>query len=69
MTHIKTMVRTSLPLLYLAPTLLLNDNIRFEDFLGRKFSLPYEWFSKWPVRGIPIIDDIQLIFLRYLRDF
>ena len=29
--------------------LLIQDDIRFEDVLGRTHSLPYEYFSAWPV--------------------
>jgi len=32
-----------------SPTLLLEDNIRLEDALGRVLSLPYEHFRFWPI--------------------
>jgi len=32
-----------------SPTLLLEDNVRLEDALGRVLSLPYEHFRYWPV--------------------
>lgn len=33
----------------LAPTMLLRDNILFEDALGRKASLPFQYFQHFPV--------------------
>ncbi|KAF8248008.1 hypothetical protein K440DRAFT_549882 [Wilcoxina mikolae CBS 423.85] len=33
-----------------SPTLLLQDNIRFEDALGVVRELPYEWFRDWEVQ-------------------
>lgn len=43
------------------PSLLLESNIQFEDALGRKSSLPYQWFRHWEVRAI--IHEISLISL------
>lgn len=33
-----------------APSLILDCNLQFEDALGRKSSLPYQWFRHWEVR-------------------
>jgi hypothetical protein len=47
--QIFTLLSTNQLLMGQYPTLAVSDGIHFEDCLGRKETLPFSWFSNWPV--------------------
>ena len=47
--HLSAIARTVVAVLTREPMLLLSDSILFEDFLGRKFALQYEFYKHWMV--------------------
>jgi hypothetical protein len=41
----------------ITPMLLVAESINFEDGLGRKATLQYDFFRQWPVRVLQYVDD------------
>jgi len=46
--------------------LLIRDEIRFEDVLGRHHTLPYQYFSIWDVR-FNVFDSVRKLLINFLR--
>lgn len=52
-----------------SPTLLLSNNIQFEDVLGRHYSLEWEHFKHWKVSSSTFRSEIKSDVIQIFRSF